>query len=245
MLRLSILGSCVTADPAYLNPQLVQVACYLSRTSFISLNSPPLPIDDDALPWPSNFARKAVLGDFRKTILPVLAGSQPDALVFDFIDDRFDLLQCGDSFVLRSDPLLESGFPGTLPLTFHRLQRRSSRVSRLWERSSLAVTARLRELLPTVPFILHRCWYADEYRDENQIRLFPENERRGNAAMNEMLEDYYDWFQRKIPGMRAVEVKLPRRAWAQHKWGLEPFHFEPAYGEELIRQIVRATAPSS
>ena len=98
-----ILGSCVTTDAFARDAAGLEEVSYHSRTSFISVNSPPLAIEGSELCWCSNYARKHVLADFNKTVLPEMYLSKPDIVVFDFIDERFDILRSGDTYITRSE----------------------------------------------------------------------------------------------------------------------------------------------
>jgi hypothetical protein len=243
MLRLSVLGSCVTGDPLFSAPAGIELVSYQARTSLVSLNSPPVELAEDALEWPSGFAKRCVLADFRKTVLQNLKRSEPDAVVFDFIDERFDLLRCGASYVVLSEPLCQAGYPGRIPLVFERIERLSAEAFRLWRQSCHAIGDQLLALFPATPLILHRCWWAAEYREGDLVRSFDAKKLKEIAAMNEMLAEYYTLFKRAVPGLQTVEIDLPRRADAAHKFGLAPYHFEADYNAELIRHIAAASNP--
>ncbi len=77
MSRISIFGSCITRDVFRLFPEAAEIASYHSRSSLISLMSPPLDADDTGTHWPSNFARKVVLADFRKSFFDDLEAVAP------------------------------------------------------------------------------------------------------------------------------------------------------------------------
>lgn len=245
MIRLAVLGSCVSAAPAYeVTKGKIGTVCYHKQTSFVSLDSSPIAISEDALPWPSLFAKKAVLADFRKTILESIAASQPDAILFDFIDERYNLLKTGDSYVVRSEPLIDSGFPGGLPLDFEVVERFTESTEALWRRSCTRIAQRLRSLCPRTCFLLHRCWLSNEYWDSDGIHSFSLERQAKNTKINSMLASYYDHFA-KFPGLRTVEVFANNRGFAQHKWGLAPCHFEPEYGEHLMRQVLECVTAAN
>jgi len=238
MLRVSILGSCVTGDPVYQASAEIKILSYQARTSFISQNSPPLELAVDALSWPSRFDKRCVLADFQKSALQSLEQGEPDAIVFDLMDDRFDLLRSGDSYVLLSDPLREAGFPGSVSAQFERIARLSPEAFGLWLRACDSMAEKLARMFPRMLLILHRCWFASEYQDGSTVRSFDSPNLKKSAAMNEMLANYYAHFERALPRLRSIEVDLPRRADAHHKFGVAPFHYGPDYGIELVRQIV-------
>ena len=242
MTRLCILGSCVTGDSAYLAPDEMQLVLYHSRHSFISLNSPPLALDDDALPWSSKYAKKEILGEFRKTVLAETARAEADLIVFDFMDERLDLLRCGDSYVVAFDELFDSGFPGNLPYKFERISRHCPEVTQLWEMSSIAVAAQLRESAPQARFALHRAWMAECYENGSETLPFHDAELGYVARMNALLAEYYAHFEKIFPGLEVIEIDRPRIADAQHRWGLAPYHYKPEYYVELNARMRAAAA---
>jgi UDP-glucuronate 4-epimerase len=244
MLRVSILGSCVTGDPVYQASGEIQMLSYQARTSFISQNSPPLELAVDALSWPSRFAKQCVLADFQKSALQSLEQGEPEAIVFDLIDDRFDLLRCGDSYVLLSDPLREAGFQGSLSAQFERIARLSPEASGLWLRACDSMAKKLAEMFPRMHLILHRCWFASEYQDGATVRSFDSPNLKKSAAMNEMLAHYYAHFERALPRLTSIEVDLPRRADAHHKYGLTPFHYGPTTASNWSGRLCLSPSPA-
>lgn len=178
------------------------------------------------------------MADFNKTVLPELYQLKPDVVVFDFIDERYDLLRSGESYVTKTEPLDDSGFPGDLKQVFEHLPRRSQEATSLWREAAMAITSQIRKNLPSACFVLHRAWWAMDYIQGEQVVSFSENERTESAEMNEQLQDYYDYFERNVADLRSVEVTDSRLASAQHRWGLAPYHYEHAYYTKLLAQIL-------
>lgn len=238
MIRVAILGSCVTADAfAYDFPELEEVF-YQSHTSLVSLNSPPLAVPATALPWASSYVRQHLIAEFHRTVVPDLSETRPDVVVFDFVDERFDVLRCGESYVTDSDELSQSRALEDLGYCFERVPRFSADVMSLWRSSAVAVAQQIRHLLPKVCFVLHRAFWAEEYVDETEVKPFWGALQQEGPQMNEMLTCYYTWFERNVVGVHSIEVNLPRHAFAQHRRGLQPFHYQPPYYEELLRRIL-------
>jgi hypothetical protein len=96
--RIAVLGSCVTRQ-AFLHHEgpeswrLERPVHYQARTSFVSLLSPPLEPPEPLLrAIPDPFEQRAARDDFRRSFWSKLAASQPDLLLLDLVDERFDLL---------------------------------------------------------------------------------------------------------------------------------------------------------
>jgi hypothetical protein len=182
------------------------------------------------------------MADFNKTVLPELYGSKPDVVIFDFIDERYDLLRSGESYVTMTEPLEDSGFPGNLKQAFEHIPRRSQKATTLWREGAVCITSQIRRNLPSVCLVLHRAWWATEYVQGECVASFSANERRESERMNEQLQDYYDYFEQNVIDLRTVEVRDFRLASAQHRWGLAPYHYEQAYYTDVLAQILEVTS---
>jgi len=93
-----IFGSCVTRDPFSDQAEFcsgVDVKEYFARSSFASMNGNPVS-GKNLSKIPSPFQRRMVESDFQKSFLNQSFESI-DLIIFDFIDDRFSLLEmpCG------------------------------------------------------------------------------------------------------------------------------------------------------
>src|SRR5688572_18437592 len=102
-----ILGSCVTRDIFSIMKDPSPIT-YYARSSLISIMGNPIPVEEEMLQLDSAFQRRMVLQDFQKTIFDDLSTLKFDYFIMDFIDERFDLFQIGDSYVTRSVELVNS-----------------------------------------------------------------------------------------------------------------------------------------
>ncbi|MBV8898360.1 MAG: methyltransferase domain-containing protein [Acidobacteriaceae bacterium] len=245
MIRVAILGSCVTADAfAYEFPPLEEVF-YHGHTSLVSLNSPAIPVPPHALDWASAYVRAHLVAELHRTVVPLLAETRPDVIVFDFMGERFDLLRCEGLYVTASDELSQQRALEDLGYGFERVRTPSTEVSELWKSSAVAVARQIRDLLPKACFVLHRAFWAEEYVDETAIKPFWSTAQREAGQMNKTLSCYYTWFEQNVPGVHSVEVQPGCRAFAQHRRGLQPFHYEPPYYEELLHRILETVTGKS
>ena len=67
----------------------------------------------DCAPWPGGLRpqpHRALVADLTKTALADLVAFRPTHLIFDFIDERLDLLSVGATLVTRSWELEASGY---------------------------------------------------------------------------------------------------------------------------------------
>ena len=74
------------------------------------------------------------------------------------------------------------------------------------------------------------------------------------APYNDQLARYEAIFAAEMPAMARVSADAQQIAFKDHRWGLSPFHYVPAYYDEIRRQLgdlgleeafsARADAPS-
>jgi hypothetical protein len=227
--RFAIFGSCVSGDIFRLHRDLGELVSYHSRCSLLSLMSSPLEFRDD-FDWPSNFARRVVKADFEKTFFDGLEASKCDALIVDFVDERWDLLRLGDSMVTCSANLMKMGADRLARRGFARVARSDARTQELWRDACARFAATLRERLPDLQVVLHKVLGAYRCRDGDEFcELEPFADGIPLEIVNPILEDCNACFRSHMESL--LEIDLPRTYAADknHSWGISPFHFEERY----------------
>jgi hypothetical protein len=247
MPRIAILGSCITRDLWPVRGELPDLL-YISRTSFPSLLAQPLAGFRPAAKPPAGLGRhqhNALVADLQKTALARLVAFRPTHLIFDFIDERFDLLSVGASLVTHSWELEVSGylkqraFKGARPIA-----RLGGACERLWmeaaiELAALIQSTPLRNALP----ILHSARWADHARGAGgRDRPIGEVEALPGrpipiAGHNDLLARYERRFLELTPNAAVVAAPEHRLADPQHQWGLSPFHYVPDYYAAIWRAL--------
>ena len=247
MSRVAIIGSCITRD---LWPIRGAEGAFstVSRTSFASLFSKPLTGFRPAARPPhgmTKFQHRSILADLKKTALTQLMGYRPTHIIFDFIDERFDLLAVAGGVYTHSWELEVSGyldrraFGGARPIP-----RLSQGCERLWREGAAELAAFIgATALKDARLILHSARWATTSRDVRG-RLQPLHETEvlaGRPALceahNRMLEAYEAEFLRLLPTATVVSAPEHRIADERHEWGLSPFHYVSDYYREIIRQL--------
>ena len=121
MSRVAIVGSCISRDlwrfrggsVAKTAPEPPSPMLYVSRTSLPSLFATPVAGFRPAARPPGGLRpqpHRALVADLSKTALAELVAFRPTHLIFDFIDERFDLLSVGESLITDSWELEASGY---------------------------------------------------------------------------------------------------------------------------------------
>jgi hypothetical protein len=186
-----------------------------------------------------------LVGDLTKTALASLVAFRPTHLIFDFIDERFDLLSVGRTLVTDSWELEVSGYRRQAALRGARpVPRLSAACERLWLEAAAELAAFVRATpLAEAKLILHAARWAERRRTAAGrmapvagVEILP-----GQAAdvgrHNDLLARYEAAFTELMPAMVRVEAPDHRLADDTHEWGLSPFHYVPAYYAEIWRQL--------
>lgn len=236
-MRLGIFGSCVTRDlfehPA-LRPALAR---YASRCSLISAVGEPVALDAGRVCLESAFQRRCVIEDFDKRFLAELGGEGLDWLVVDLIDERFDVLRAGSSYVTCSSAYQSAGLAEGDG--FERIPRLTDEASMLLERAAATFAARLTAVLPAERIIVHRARWLTRYRDGAAVHAFSAERVAFAEQHNAALDHGYDALEHHLGG-RAAAITLDEDRYvadAGHRWALEPFHYEPAYNAAALERL--------
>jgi hypothetical protein len=251
MSRVAIIGSCITRDVWRFrgdtvtdpNPEVL----YLSRTSLPSIFATPLtgfrPARSPAGLRPQ--PHRALVADLRKTALASLVAYRPTHLIFDFIDERFDLLCAGGTLVTRSWELEASGYLTQPALRGARpVPRLSAACERLWLEAAGELAAFVRATpLAGARLILHSARWAERRRlatgrdaPFEGVEILP-GQAADLRAHNALLTRYEAAFAELMPPMARVEAPRQRLADDAHQWGVSPFHYVRDYYAEIWRQL--------
>jgi Family of unknown function (DUF6270) len=252
MSRVAIVGSCISRDlwrfRGEAETQAPAELLYVSRTSLPSLFATPLRGFRPAVRPPSGLKaqpHRALVADLSKTALAALVAFRPTHLIFDFIDERFDLLSADGALVTDSWELEASGYRNQPAFRGARaIPRLSPACERLWLDGAAQMAALVRATpLARAQLILHAARWADRRRTAQGrtaaiggVEILPG--RPGDiAAHNALLARYEAAFAELMPPMARVEAPDLRLADDGHLWGLSPFHYVPDYYAAIWDQL--------
>ena len=249
MLKIAIVGSCITRDLWPIRGGGAEQLLYISRTSLASLFAPPVAGFKVARKLPGDLhahEHAALVADLTKTALGRLIAFQPTHIIFDFIDERFDLIGVGSSLAVRSAELERSGYLGQPSLRSVRtIPRQSAACERLWTDAAGAFAALVRGTeLARAALILHAAQWATEQRlaDGSLAAINDVEITTGRpaaiGAYNGLLERQEAIFRERMPPMLLLDAGPMRLADPTHQWGLSPFHYVADYYDEIRRQMI-------
>jgi hypothetical protein len=236
-IKVAIVGSCVTRDIfGFVPTPSLEISDYVARTSFISMTTPPVALDPDRLSNATGFELRSIVADFSKTTLGIWE-KDFDYIIFDFIEDRFDIVRIGESYVLGNVMMLNSGALDQHP-GHQRLPRLSSEVQDLWSQACRRICANIRRKIPSDKIILHKAWHASHYLDDGVAKEFTGYHAELSTRHNPMLQSQYELFESELGGIKTITAR-PELIVADgaHMWGRQPFHLVPEYNTDLLRSL--------
>jgi hypothetical protein len=197
----------------------------------------PVALDPASVRLDSAYQRRCVVEDFAKSFLAALAGDRLDWLVVDLIDERFDVLRTPRSFVTCSSAYTSAGLEADHD--FDRVRRLTGEARGLVEAAARTFARRVTEVLAPDRVIVHRARWLPRYRDERgAVRDFPADRADYAAHHNAALDHAYDVLERELGGKAAtISLDGGHLADARHRWGLEPYHYEPAYNADAAQRL--------
>lgn len=238
-MKVAIFGSCVTRD-LFEHPALRPcLAHYASRSSVISAVADPVPLDEGEVTLESAYQRRAVLADFNKTFFPDLRALEPDWVVVDLVDERFNVLRTDGSFVTESSAFASAGLGTAERFRFSPVRRLTGEAEQLFVAAADSFVERLTQIVSSERVILHRGLWLTRFRRGEAVEDFPEPRLTYAQHNNESLLREYDVLARRLgPGAHTIGPDPDRHyADSDHKWALEPFHYEQAYNDDAISRV--------
>ena len=248
MPRVAIVGSCISRDLWRFRGGSVSDLLYISRTSLPSLFATPLPRFRPKADPPGGLKaqpHRALVADVTKTALPQVLAFSPTHVIFDFIDERFDLLSAGGTLVTHSWELEQSGYLTQPAFKDARpIPRLSPACDRLWLEAAAEMAAFVRATpLRHATLILHSARWAERRRTAarrlaavGDVEILP-GQPADIGRHNALLARYEAAFEAVMPPLHRIEAPAERLADERHVWGLSPFHYAPAYYAEIWRQL--------
>lgn len=240
-MTIAIWGSCVTRDTFEIGGSWDAPLSYHARSSWISQASRPStpPV---AIPEGAGFGQRMVREDLAKTILHEAVATQPAVMIFDLIDERFDLLRVGPSWYSANDYYPRLELEDDLRAASERtVAFRDADRDELFPQAVRELAQQWMDALPDTQFVLHRAWYTARSADPDNHPFYasaPQAVRWCNERLARHYAALHEAFGTRL---LVVEPDPDRHLVADpgHKWGLAHFHYVPGYYESCLEQIRR------
>jgi len=232
--RIFILGSVVSRDMLDASSGQFDVAGYLARTSMTGVGLPMVGmrgIRDGVYGMSNPELRRMTFNDLDKGTLSNIAAAKFDAVLLDFVEERFDLCMAQDSLFSYTSELKQV-ISKEISLDF--LKPGSEAFIALW----LSGFERLMSALDGRLVILNRVFWAEKFPNGEAVAS-----RGWIHYNNALLQRLYELVDRywAIP-----IIDYPTTHWVadlEHRWGKAPYHYTApvyAHGAGELQRICAA-----
>ena len=235
MRKIAIVGSCVSRDVFRIcESQDFQVSYYAMHTCVPAQMSEPSVLPDSAdLSRLSPFYTRNLRRDFNKELFTELRLAEFDAILIDFIEERYNIYVRGTETLSESYALEVSGLEPFCQDRFGHVVRLDAELGRFDNQFRL-FAKRLQEVATGRPIFLNACHFASEYVSRTALLDYePTSVRRHN----DMLDHYYNLVLHDSSFVLIDSRKRRFRGSATHTWGVFPFHYEDAAYQFVIDHL--------
>lgn len=245
MINTALFGSCVARDVLALGQHVFDVQLYFRRSSIISLMSPPLACRfEDTPATMTNFFRKSIYFDFQKLFFEMLekVRNNLDILIFEFIDERFDLVEIKGTYCTLTPELLQWGYLNDTE--YKVLSRTRKETIDLWDEKFDRFVVTCKDYYNLKDVILMESYASNQYLDKGVKYISSDASIAHHMKLNENLKHYNRRFKdafkcRVLPHSEKYALLNPN-----HKWGFSPYHLIDEYYTDAYNGLL-AYAPEN
>lgn len=238
--RVFVVGSCVTRDAFEMDASTeMKLVGYFARTSLASAFRRKKFVGVDTSTITSAFQRRMVEQDLDKTLESALRQVDFDLLVFDPIDERFNLAQLNDGSIatVSNEFLLAADAPA-----YETIRSGTEDFLRLWAAGWCRLLAILDSLGARSRLRVNRAFWADGCADGKEF--VGSYSRSGIDRANTFLSLLYSIMEQDLEDWQFV--RYPPELFVGdpgHKWGASPFHYiDPFYRHFLSELVIESGA---
>lgn len=234
--RATILGSCVSRDTAEAaGPERIAVSTYVARQSLASAWSDASAAYPEGTKIASRFQERQIRGDFSGdlgTRLP--AAGAADLILCDLVDERHGVHELpGGTIVTRSVDALSARDVRAVLETGRRIPFGGPEHYALWSLGAVRLAEQLdsRGLLGRA-VLLDIPWAVTDVNGD----AVPDSMGVSAQEANRLRAPYV----RRLAGLGFEVITLAEDvvlADPSHRWGLAPFHYQPAVYEQILWEL--------
>lgn len=186
----------------------------------------------------SSYRVSMIKKDYEKSFWKDIEGEVPEFLFIDFLEERFDILQCQESFFTKSDAW--EGCSMADDNSYEIISRTGTECRELWETSCEKFVTRLKKYFKPNQIILVKNYLCTSYGDGEELHTFDQLD--WIVEMNKLLESYYQYFIDMFQGIHTIESR-ENIIYTEKlfKYGVYPWHYNRLMYMEIaykIKQII-------
>lgn len=166
----------------------------------------------------------------------ILSEVQPDYIIMDFIEERFDVIRYASGYLTKSDAYDEANImTGEMQV----IPRDGELCRQLWEESALTFIHRLETEYSNVQIVLVKNYLTEKVGDIHKQEYFD------NIAqirrMNEILSQYYRFFYNHCRTIKVVEPSNCEYYFTdkQYEYGAIPSHLNELANQRIAEMVER------
>lgn len=238
MRRVGVLGSCVTREPLILLADRLAVVWYQARTSIPSMGAAPLflPLSFEPGSMPT-FEQRNVQFDLCKTWIANINRDDYDALLIDFIDERFGCALHGGTRFTWSTSFRAATLEPDTSQAIAKIMPHTPEYARLVDENIGFVVDQLGKI--DKPIVCNNTYWSFDREDGSPEAKFSDPRFQ---TMNTVLDGIYAYLRQHTS---IVMLDVPRdeiRAGVSHRWGDAPFHYSADTDRRIAERIEALTA---
>ncbi|GGC10716.1 DUF6270 domain-containing protein [Cellulomonas carbonis] len=233
-MRVGIIGSCVTRDAFELpRREGIVLDAYFARSSLASACTDRRFGGVDTSVIESAFQRRIVGFDLDKAFLDYLEADGFDVLVYDPIDERFDLMLQNGAVATRSNEFMRASFDDD---AIARVPSSTAEFVALWERGWSRLLKVLDAHGKRGALRVNEVYWATTARGDVDLAKTAPRER--TRAANEFLARLYQRMRADLdPHQFYTYAEDVLVAADEHRWGISPFHYVPEFYQAFVRRL--------
>ena len=216
--------------------QLHDPSCRFNFSSLISLHGEASPIV--LKEHPNRYRRLMLKREQEQAFWTVLKEQQPEFLILDLLEERFDILQYGDSYLTVSDAF-EDLYPGDDEIfrQGRRIRRDSEECRVLWQKAAESFYSRLKDLCPNIRVVIVESYLCEKVGDCTRQTDYPEI--GAIRRTNDILRAYYGFLREMIPGAGWIspagdELYFTDRG---YEYGAIPSHLNELENQKISEKL--------
>lgn len=221
-------------------PQL-DVAFYFARSSLAALGGAPMLQPSVLEKISSPFQRRQVQADMRKDVLATLEVCDCDAILIDFIDQRFKVLSDGKGGLLTLSAEYLRAAPR--PNSTRVYSKETEKFKDLWQAGLLKFHRALSSNPRRIRVLINEAYWASDALNQG----FSTHQLEEAAVENDRLMWMYR-SARDLFGEQALKISYTSEDLVgdpAHKWGLAPFHYVPRFYQHTLESLISSVVIKS
>ena len=179
----------------------------------------------------------------------ILRELKPEFIFIDLIEERFDILQLGDSFVTMSDAFAGTTFSftdkeGLTAEDFAKfgrvIPRESVRCTELWQQGCRNMVAETRRICPDVRFVIIENYLCETVGNLQDRKPFDNLD--SIRRMNAVLRQYYRYMKQLLPEAPVISPAKDELYFTDKKYeyGAIPSHLNEIENQRIAEKIEEA-----